>query len=136
MKKFLAGVITAFMMASGLVAFTGSSASAARCPYTGCIKTATTTSGPFNVPNRTFARIKIRIAAAGNAKPSGKLIIVVRKQGKGKIRVKTTRYNGTPKVIRSGKLFGKGKYKIIVKYRPGPNDPYKRSRGIKLLRVL
>lgn len=135
MKKFAAVVITAFMMASGLVAFTGSSASAARCPYTGCLKTATSTSGPYNIPNRTAARVKVRVAAAGNSKPNGTLIIVVRKQGKGKIRVKTAAYRGTPKVIRSGKLYGKGKYKVIVKYRPGPNDPYKRSRGIKLLQV-
>ncbi len=135
MKKIFAIMITAFMMSSGLVAFTGSSAQAARCPYTGCINTATTTSGPYGVKNGRSTRVKVRVAAAGNARPNGKLIIVVRKQGKGKIRTKTSVYRGTPTVVNTGRLFGKGNYKVIVKYKPGPTDPFRKSRGIHLLRV-
>ncbi|GAB2779673.1 hypothetical protein GCM10027020_36450 [Nocardioides salsibiostraticola] len=135
MKKLFAVIVTAFMMATGLVALTGTSAQAARCPYTGCINTATTTSGPYGVRNGRSTRVKVRVAAAGNARPNGTLIVVVRKQGKGKIRTKTFRYRGTPTVVNSGRLFGKGNYKVIVKYKPGPNDPYRKSRGIHLLRV-
>lgn len=135
MKKLLAVIITVFMMASGLVAFTGSSASAADCPYTGCVKTTTTASGPSQIKKGAFARIKVRTQAAGNAKPTGKYKIVVRKRGKGKIRTKSTRARSGVQTVTSGKLRSTGKYKVIIKYIPGPNDPYKRSRGVKLIRV-
>lgn len=135
MKKAFAVIITAFMMATGLVAFTGGSAQAARCPYTGCIATKTSLSGPFGVERGTSSRIKVRVAAAGNARPNGTLVIVVRKQGAGKIRTKIAGYRGTPRVITTGKLRTLGKYKVIVKYKPGPNDPYRKSRDLHLLRV-
>lgn len=135
MKKIFAVIVTAFMMATALVALTGTSAQAARCPYTGCIRTETFASGPYGVQRGKSTRIKVRVAAAGNARPRGTLIIVVRKQGAGKVRTKTTRYFGTPKVINTGKLRTRGNYKVIIKYKPGPNDPFKKSRDLHLLRV-
>lgn len=138
MKKAIAGAIVAFMVSAGLVAGSGSSAVAndADNPYVGTVKTNVRTSGPFRVPNRSFGRVKVRVNAAGNFKARGTIQIVIRKRGKGKIRTKTAQYNGTPRTIRTGKLFGKGRYKVIVKYKPTPNSIWRKSRGIKLLRVV
>ena len=134
MKRSFAVTITGFLMATGFIA-TGSAAQAARCPDAGCTKTVTSTAGPDITAQGTSTRVRVRVAATGNDRVNGDLVVVIRRQGSGKVRTKSARYRGTPTVVNTGKLFKKGKYKVIVKYFPGPTDPYKRSRGVKLLQV-
>ncbi len=108
MKKLFATMIVAFMMATGLVAATGTSASAAgRCPYTGCMKTNGQGVRALQVNKgqlrpgqgpRQHRRQRPGPWPAQDRDPQARL-------GRMKIRTKFTRYRGRPKTITSGKLF-------------------------------
>ncbi|MEV7431943.1 hypothetical protein AB0N29_20190 [Nocardioides sp. NPDC092400] len=134
MKKILAGLLTAFLMGTGLVAFTGGSATAAPC-YPNCV---TTTPDFSQVEKRVEAGTKqetsFNIDVAGSAKPvagkaaaKGTIKVIWRRTKGGFFAQKLYSYSGGNKTAISPRLNKTGAYKVIVKFIPKKGSTYKRS---------
>ncbi len=122
MKKLIAGLLGALLMASGLVALASGSATAARCPYTGCIRTDVTAKAVSPKPGK--VRVKYQVGTAGNATPRGVVRVIVK--GNGIFRAKNRHYPRKSRVV----FFGipKGSYSVFVKFIPGRSTTWRRSR--------
>ena len=82
MKRLIIGLIAAVLMGTGLVGISAVTASAA-CPYTGCVNTNTSVSGPSKVIKGESARFCVNVGSAGNGKPKGTVTLSIhRKKGK------------------------------------------------------
>jgi len=116
MKKLFAAILTAALMGLGLVATTGSPASAA-CGYTACVPTTTVASTKASVKIGKKGKVKAAVVASGNAKPVGTVKIVVRGP-QGYKKVTEVPFNGTagPVQVKTGKLFKRGEYTVVVKF--------------------
>jgi hypothetical protein len=81
MKRLIIGLITTVLMGTGLVGVSAGAASAA-CPYTGCVDTHTSVTGPKKVTKGTAARFCVRVNTGGNGKPKGFVTLSIhRKKG-------------------------------------------------------
>lgn len=132
MKKIVAGIIASFLMASGLVAIAAGSASSAppRCPYTGCVNT--DVSGKAVSPNGTRkVRVTYNVGTQGNATPRGVVRVIVK--GNGTFRAKNRRYPRQQRVVFV--KVPRGSYQVFIKYIPGRNTPFQRSRQDTLVTV-
>jgi hypothetical protein len=128
--KTLAGLITALLMAAGLVAVSAPPASAACNSYSGCVDTSTTASAPKKVkkPRRATVCGSVR-AIASNAKPRGTLrFTVTRNLGKFQFS-KTVPYQGGKMCVVTKKLKKTGGYTVRVVYTPGKNSIFNPSSG-------
>lgn len=133
MKKLIVGLLAAFLMTTGLVAFSGSPASAAECPYQGCVPTGTV---GVAVPkkNKPVVRVRAKVVALGsNAKPSGKAFLSVYKikpNGNVKLvaRVRST-LNDKGKTRFQVRGLNKGKYKYTVEYKNNQAAGFEDSSG-------
>ena len=83
MKRLIIGLISAMLMAGGLVGAATSSATAAGCdPYTGCVKTYTNVSGPKFIQKGTAGEFCVHATSGGNGKPKGFVTLnIIRKKG-------------------------------------------------------
>lgn len=78
MKKLIVGLLAAFLMTTGLVAFTSTQASAA-CPYSGCL--GTRVFADITKANKQVT-INASVKAVGSSRqPKGSIVIKVQKKG-------------------------------------------------------
>ena len=126
MKKLIVGLLASFMVAAGLVAFSGTPATAA-CPYTACIATTTKATVPARVRPKRAATITVRVtpARSGNAAVRGSLTVTVK--GPRYSKVIRTSYTGAAKRVRTTRLVRKGRYTVTAKFTPPANSIYKGS---------
>jgi hypothetical protein len=118
MKKLMVGLLAAFLMTSGLVALTTSSASA-DCPYTGCV--ATSVKAQASSRSTGTARVAYRVKVLGNAVPRGKVKVII-KNANGVVRTKTSPYPADTAADFSN--LRKGTYTVIVKFIPAASSAY------------
>jgi len=119
MKKLIVGLLAAFLMSSGLVALTSTSASAAcdpaNPPYQGCQTASISVSGTAlsRVGQRKNYVTAISIDGS-NARPSGNVRLVVRGAGRATAGFLATQVKNADQVnaFSLGKRLGKGKYTI------------------------
>lgn len=129
MKKLILGLLAAFLMTTGLVAFSGTSAIAAPpCgpDYPGCQKTATTSSAA--VAGSGKATIKVTVKSVGSTKkPTGSVSIKIVKKGTSKaVYTSTKSVSGGKAKFVTGKLKG-AKYTYKVTYKPTKKSIFKTS---------
>ncbi|GAA4672969.1 hypothetical protein GCM10023226_07400 [Nocardioides nanhaiensis] len=120
------------MMVAGLVAVSGTTASAApRCGYQGCIPTESAPN-PKPKPGKNKARINVTVGTQGNAVPRGQVKIVL------------TSPNGTKRTVivdypaKKFTIFNnlrKGRYTVTMTYLPGKNTRFARSSETANFRI-
>ncbi|WP_193609691.1 hypothetical protein [Nocardioides lijunqiniae] len=136
MKKLIVGLLASFLIASGLVAFTGSPSTAA-CPYTGCIATNSNISGPGAVRQNTAPTFKISVTPrAGNARVRGSVKITVARKGGGFKNTRTTSYTGSRKSVKGPRLRKTGRYTVTMVFTPARNSVYRASKDSYSLKVV
>lgn len=100
MKKLIVGLLAAFLMTTGLVGFSATTASAA-CPYQGCFDTRTSSSTKVRGA-KVIITVKVR-ALGTNKNAQGTVLVKIRKKASGKLVYRAT------KTLRSGRAtFSKG----------------------------
>ena len=126
MKKLIIGLLAAFLMSAGLVTVSSTSATAA-CPYTNCIATKTTLTGPKSITAGKSATFTATVDAVGsNAVPKGKFTF--RLTGPGGFKVtKVASVDADGKVKFTTKVNKAGKYKAAVSYTSPTNSVFKNS---------
>ncbi|WP_134768416.1 Ig-like domain repeat protein [Nocardioides sp. 1609] len=129
MKKLIVGLLFSVLLGSGLVAFSGSTASAVDCPYTGCVKTSTQVNATS--PAARNLRVRATVRTAGDARPKGQVKITV--TGPGKTRSATRDARSASTVTFSG--LKPGRYRVTATYVPAKNSIYKRSQDSTTVRV-
>lgn len=120
MKKLIAALFTAVLMASGLVVATGGTASADCSPtqYAGCVATKTKASGPGVVVQGTKATVCASVKAKGsNATPVGRIVFKVTRNAGGFFFKKSVSYSGGDVCTKTVKLVRKGGYSVDVKFK-------------------
>lgn len=143
MKKILAGLITAFLMGTGLVAFTSAGATAAPC-YPNCVETVpdlgsvekrveagTSQETSFTIDTAGSAK-----AVAGKAGAKGTVKVIWKRAKGGFFAQKIYSYSGGTKTAISPRLKKVGTYKVIVKFIPKKGSTYKRSSSSSSFRVV
>ena len=139
MKKLIAALFAAVLMAAGLVAATGGTASANCNPstYSGCISTVTKAKVQDNVKKGNTARICGKVKAVGStAKPNGKLVFIV-KSSNGFFQKESAAYPGGPKVCTDTRtLKKKGGYTLTVKFKSPSGSVFKNSVGTNTFNVV
>ena len=123
MKKLIAGVIAAFLMATGLAALVAAPAGAAACPYTGCIQTFTGVNA-VDAARPGKVRVNFRVRTAGNAIPRGTVRIIIKSSDT--FRAKNVSYPDRHRV--TFLRLPDGRYSVIAKFIPGSNTAFGRSR--------
>ncbi|MCD4526927.1 hypothetical protein [Nocardioides sp. cx-173] len=136
MKKLIIGLLASFLMATGLVAFSGTSATAA-CPYTACVATKTTVKAPGSVRVKKKAAITVTVkpTRAGNGVVRGNVVVTIKKNGGGFSQTLRGAYGGKAKKFTTRALNKVGAYKVTVKFTPAKNSIYKASNRSKTFRV-
>lgn len=127
MKKFLVATATSVALVAAPIAIGGSVASAA--PYAGTVKTKAAAKAPKTIAKKKAGHVTVRVTAAGNAQPKGRVTIrIVRKpQGATKPITQSFRYGGTA-VKRSLKAIKRpGRYVITVSFKPAKDSVFKAS---------
>jgi len=135
-KRLIAFIAALALSTLGLVATAGTS-QAADCPYPGCVKTDTgVKKPPKKVKKGAKPKVRVTVAANGNVKPKGQVIIRVKRIGNGPkyFRQIAVKYSGNHKYSLP-KLNKPGKYRVVVIFKPGKNAPFKSSRDNFTLRV-
>ena len=130
MKKLMVGLLAAFLMTSGLVAMSTSSASA-DCPYTGCVATKVS-KAKTSSPRAGKARVAYKVKTVGNAAPRGKVKVII-KGANGVFRAKVLRYPA--RTATAFRNLPKGKYTVVVKFIPAKSSAYGRSKRSTNVRV-
>jgi hypothetical protein len=130
MKKLIVSLLVAFLMAAGLVAASGSAASAARCPYTGCIPT-DTSGKAIDVRKPGKVRTTFRVGTNGNVVPKGAVKIVIK--GNGVYRSKVVRYPGTNRASFRG--LPRGSFQVFMKFIPARGSAFGRSAQTTVVTV-
>ena len=137
MKQFFASILIAFLVASGLVAASGSTAQAAECGYQGCIQTTTNVSAPTRIRqgNRIAAVVRVR-AVGSNVTPRGTIKLVVKSVEGGYFWSKTFKVNGTTNTLRGPSPRKLGKYFVQARFIPGARAPFRTSSDATIIRVV
>lgn len=130
MKKLIASLAVAFLMAAGLVA--GASTTATAGPYSGTVQTIvdSSTNNPRSNQN---LRVRINVQAAqGNGTPRGPVQITIARKSDGKaVRVYKRYYNGNAHnyPLRTKGLKA-GRYVIIVTFIGNSRSVYRGSATV------
>jgi Tol biopolymer transport system component len=128
MKKLVLGLLATFLVAGGLVGFSGAAAQAG--PYTGTVKTSTICkAGNVRVGQTNVVRVRVD-PAAGNAEPRGKVTIRITRKLGGYRFVDTKNYNGRTIAFRSSRLTKKGKYTVTCKFDRRANSVWRDSNNV------
>jgi hypothetical protein len=134
MRKILGALLAALMLAASLVAFAGSPAQAA-CPYTGCIATNTKVNAPGVVMKGHSARITVKVFAAGNASPKGRVTLKVQRRAGGFTFVDSKNYSGGKISFNTGRLWIKGKYIATAIFKKKAGSRWNSSSDTDTFRV-
>lgn len=136
MKKFLASVVAALLMAAGFTAVTVTSAQAA-CPYSNCIDTKTKfTKLPKKVKRNKRATICLEVATAGNGTPKGTLKVRVTHARSGKRFLNDSKkYTGSEKCFKTAKLRKKGKHVVNADFKRKPGSAWRNSSNRATFKV-
>jgi hypothetical protein len=122
--KFLLGLLSAALLATGLAAFAPTANAA---PYPNTIPT-------FCSLGANAKSVSVRVRADGNRPPVGVAAVKVRKNGK-VVRSMSVRFDGGDyTVARLGKSLAKGRYVVSMKADPR-NDAYKHCSRSFAVRV-
>ena len=135
MKKYLGSLIAAIMMAAGLVAFTGTTATAA-CPYTGCIETSTRVTAQNPVERFHRAHIDVKVTTGGNGVPKGRVTIFVRRALGGYKFTDSMVYTGGEVTFTTTKLAKLGKYIATVRFDRKAGSAFTDSDNVDTFRVV
>jgi len=140
MKKII-GLLSAILMAAGLVAASGGPASADCGPsnYPRCVNTAVKIKAPNRLVNQyNVARIRVRVNAVGsNAEPRGRVKVVVRGNSDGEVYYRETKaYEGGKLVFITPELKFTGLYTATAKFKPTPGTVFNSSTGTDTFRVV
>ena len=139
MKKLIAALFAAVLMAAGLVVATGSTASANCDPstqYGGCTRTVTKAQVPDVAAQGERARICARVNAVNsNAKPEGRVIFKINRKGGGYFEKQAVAYEGGKTCITTRVLNRKGKYLVVAKFQSDAGSTFTNSRGENDFRV-
>ena len=133
MRRTFAALIAMIMMAAGLVAVSGSTATAA-CPYTGCVRTNTKVNAD-DVKRHRKATIVVKVTTSSNKQPKGQVTVRVKRRHGGYFFVDSTRYRGGKVYFRTDKLHKRGKYIVKAVYDRKPGSPYQDSDNRTTFRV-
>jgi hypothetical protein len=128
MKKFISGLIAAFVLSAGFVAVSAETAQAACSPskYTQCPTTKTKATGSKSVRAGKKPKTVVKVQAAGNVKPKGTVTITYTGPGGFKKTI-TVKYNGKTISAVGPKLKKKGTYKVTVSFK-GTNAKDSKSK--------
>ncbi|GAA4708330.1 Ig-like domain repeat protein [Nocardioides conyzicola] len=136
MKKFISGVLMAFLLSAGFVAVSAETASAATCKPTKYVECQTTstkaTPSPKVITQGKPAKVKVTVSTRGNVKARGTVTVKVTGPGGYKKTIKV-HYSGKAVSINLGKLNKPGKYKIAVTFDGG--DGFKDSKSTSTITV-
>jgi hypothetical protein len=127
MKKLIASLAVAFLMAAGLVA--GTSVTATAGPYSGSVSTIVQSSASNPRTNQNL-RVRIGVRAAqGNGTPRGPVQVTIARKSNGKaVRVFKRYYDGSPNTYKfRTKGLKPGRYIVIVTYIGRSNSVYRGS---------
>lgn len=139
MKKLIAILFTAVLVAAGLVAATGGTASANCTPtqYSGCVRTTTKAQVPDFAAQGERARICARVNAIGsNAKPTGRIVFKIKRAKGGYFEKQAVAYAGGKTCITTRVLNRKGKYNVTAKYQSPDGSVFSNSVGFNDFRVV
>jgi hypothetical protein len=131
MKRLIAALFAAVLMATGLVVATGSTASANCTPsqYSGCVRTITKATGPGVVDKGRKATVCVSVSAkSSNATPAGEVVIKVTRNAGGYFFRTTKRLNGGEACVRTDKLKRTGGYSIQANYKSPKGSIFIHSR--------
>ncbi len=145
MKKFVASIASAGLLAAGLVAFGGASATAAPT-YAPTVTTDVVVEKVKPVKAGQKLRLKLNIATAGTAAPKGKLKLVYkRKNAAGKwvaltkaqkkTLKRSIKFNGKAKKVTLGRPKVAGKYRATVVFKPKAGTVFKKSKSTVKFKV-
>ena len=129
MKKLIVALMASFLVATGLVAFSGAPAMA-DCPYTACIGTDTEVKAG-DIKRGWRAPIVVRVTAnrSGNAPIRGTLKVVV-ESVEGNYRSTFRKaYTGPVERFKTNKIQKVGRYVVVVQFIPDDDSIYKSSVG-------
>lgn len=132
MKKLLALVFSAVIVAVGLVSVAQAPANAV-CPYTGCFPTTTKMSAPNSVKKGSKATVKVAVRASGQAEPVGKVTVTV--TTKGFRFAKTVKYDGGKISVNTSKLKKAGKYKVVATFDGADGAGWRDSKDTDSIKV-
>lgn len=133
MKKFISGLIAAFLLSAGFVAISAETASAACKPsqYVQCQTTKTNANGPKVIKRGKKPKTAVVVRAPGNQKPKGTLLVTYK--GPGVSKTVKLKYNGKATAVVGPALKKKGTYTVIVVFKGV--TPFKDSTKIYKIRV-
>lgn len=134
MKKLIAAIFAAVLMAAGLVTVSGGAATAA-CPYTGCVATDSDVSGPNILKRGNKPRLTITVDTNGNADPRGTVRLIIKRDNGGFFFTRNVYYSGETKTIIGPDLNKLGRHTVTIRFIPRDGSPYKRSSDSKIIRV-
>ncbi|GAB3248584.1 hypothetical protein [Nocardioides dilutus] len=133
MKKLIAALFAAVLMAAGLVVATGSTASANCTPtqYSGCVSTVTKVTTPGVVPQGKKAKVCATVNARGtNATPVGRVVFKVKRNLGGYFFKSSKDLNANGKAcIKTGSLGKTGGYSVVAKYKSPKGSIFINSRN-------
>ncbi len=112
MKKLIAGLVAAFMMSVGLVAFSGVPSEAGHAKK--AIATKTVIKGPKGIHAHRRPNLLVGVKAPG--RPRGKVELVVKKVRGSFSRTATYRYKGYTKALLGPTLHERGLYRVTVNF--------------------
>lgn len=120
MKKLFVGLLATLMMSAGLVALTGSTASAATCNlrYTACIATVVNNVKVNPKRKRGFrggATVKFSVKTRGNATPRGSVTVTAVNKRGGYNQSRTLGYAGGIKTVKFSGMEN-GRYRFRIKF--------------------
>lgn len=118
MKKFLSGLVAAFLLSAGFVAVSAETASAACTPtkYVECQASSTKPTGPKTIKAGKKPKTTVNVKTQGSVKAKGTVTVTYTGPGGFKKTVKATVVDG--KVSVTGPALKKaGKYKVTVAFK-------------------
>lgn len=115
MKKLILGLLAAFLMATGLVAFSGSSASAACPKYQTCGPTAQTITVERVDNHRVKFVSTVVTKDPSNVTPTGsvKFIVFGKNGGRDRVKIDDLSKGGKAAATFNGLGFGRHNYKVV-----------------------
>ena len=133
MKKLIAALFAAVLVAAGLMVATASSASANCTPtqYSGCVRTVTKVTTPGVVPKGQKAKVCANVNAKGsNATPVGRVVFKVKRNAGGFFfKTKKDLNRNARACVKTPKLNRVGGYTVIGKYKSPRGSIFINSRN-------
>ncbi len=134
MKKIIAAIFAAVLTTTGLVTFSGTSATAATCErYGNCPRPAADVSIPRLIELGASVPVTITIApefaksAARAVRPKGTVRVIYKRNAGGFFKARNVYYSGRTKTIRSPRFTKLGRHTVTIRFIPRKGSPYRRS---------